>query len=54
MHKAELIDLLRRRGLLDLTVSCWNAAVVEGAVIECGECANCLEKRALIDVEASS
>jgi 7-cyano-7-deazaguanine synthase in queuosine biosynthesis len=47
MTKAELIALLNERGLLAFTVSCWNARVVDGQIQECGECANCLEKRAL-------
>jgi 7-cyano-7-deazaguanine synthase len=48
MRKAELIALLGERGLLDLTVSCWNASVVAGGIAECGECANCLEKRSIL------
>lgn len=52
MTKAQLVALLEERGLLSLTVSCWNARVQDGWILECGECANCLEKQALLTTGA--
>lgn len=51
--KVELTSLLARRGLLHLTVSCWNACVEAGVVRECGLCANCLEKAAVLNGAAT-
>jgi queuosine biosynthesis protein QueC len=53
MEKKELIAILKEQGLLHLTVSCWNAAVIDGLIVECGECANCLEKRSVVPEAAS-
>lgn len=43
-HKKDLIRLLYEKGALDLTVSCWNAQVLEDRVISCHQCANCQER----------
>ena len=45
--KVELIAILKERGLVDLTVSCWNAKVEEGVILTCGYCANCKERNAI-------
>jgi len=42
--KKELIDLLDKYQLTKMTVSCWNAKVIEGKVEVCHQCANCLER----------
>ena len=44
MWKKDIIELLRSRNLLDLTVSCWNAKIEDGQVVTCGGCAQCLER----------
>lgn len=46
--KADLVGLLSERGLLRHTVSCWNARLVGGELVECGACANCREKAAVL------
>jgi len=45
MTKAEVLKYLDEKGFLDLTVSCWNAKVVDGEIHYCGECANCKERK---------
>ncbi len=42
--KRDVIAYLERRGLLQLTVSCWNASLQDGVIVACGTCANCLER----------
>jgi len=43
----DLINLLKKKNLLQYTVSCWNAKIKKNKVIVCGECANCLERISL-------
>lgn len=45
--KKELIAVLDKRNLTELTVSCWNAQVVKGQIKICHKCANCLEREKL-------
>ncbi|MBU0999992.1 7-cyano-7-deazaguanine synthase [Patescibacteria group bacterium] len=47
--KQDLTKLLYQRGVLDLTVSCWNAKMAEGRVVSCQECANCVERNKYIN-----
>ena len=42
--KGHLMGILNRYGVLDKTVSCWNPTLKNGKVVECGKCANCVEK----------
>jgi len=46
-QKKDLINLLKKKNLLQYTVSCWNAKIKKNKVIVCGECANCLERISL-------
>lgn len=43
--KADAVAIVASRGILPLTVSCWNAKVVNSVISCCGICANCLERR---------
>jgi 7-cyano-7-deazaguanine synthase len=52
--KREVLAYLRQQGLLDLTVSCWNASLRDGAVLACGSCANCLERAEALQAGASA
>ena len=45
LYKNDLIAFLVERGLLNYTVSCWNAKLKGEKVIACGQCANCLERQ---------
>lgn len=49
MGKKDLIELLYKKGALDLTVSCWNAQVTEDRVVSCHLCANCQERNQFIE-----
>lgn len=44
MTKKELLKRLADAGILDLTVSCWNARIEENKIVSCHECANCQER----------
>ncbi len=44
MTKRQVLEFLKERDALDLTVSCWNAKVDYRQVITCHQCANCLER----------
>ncbi|MFA5895077.1 MAG: 7-cyano-7-deazaguanine synthase [Candidatus Shapirobacteria bacterium] len=44
--KLDLIKLIKSKNLLEATTSCWNAKLENDQIIECGLCANCLEKKA--------
>ena len=46
-QKKDLITLLKKKNLLQYTVSCWNAKIKKNKVTVCGECANCLERISL-------
>jgi len=51
MDKTEVANIVRSHGMLDLTVSCWNAKWEDGKVVVCNKCANCLERNANIEEE---
>jgi 7-cyano-7-deazaguanine synthase len=44
LTKSECIRMLLNEGVLESTVSCWNAKLIDNKVKECGRCANCKEK----------
>lgn len=44
MTKAQVMDLVKQKRFLHLTVSCWNASVRDGNIQVCNTCANCLER----------
>lgn len=44
LTKKDLLKRLTDAGMLDLTVSCWNARVEDSKIITCQECANCQER----------
>ncbi|MAG44509.1 hypothetical protein CL633_01335 [bacterium] len=44
LNKKELIEIVRNHGMLDLTVSCWNAQWQDGKIVVCNKCANCIER----------
>lgn len=44
MTKADVLHYLNDRSFLDLTVSCWNAKIVDNTIQTCHECANCIER----------
>jgi len=44
MTKSELLRMLEEVECSSLTISCWNAKVIDGQVTVCGTCANCLER----------
>lgn len=47
--KMELIRLLGKHHLVDLTTSCWNAKLDGDKITECHICANCLEKQSFLN-----
>lgn len=51
MDKAEVINIVRGRNMLDMTVSCWNAKWQDGKVVVCNQCANCIERNANLAME---
>lgn len=44
LTKKDLLKRLSDAGMLDLTVSCWNAQYNDGKITSCHECANCKER----------
>jgi len=42
--KESVFRILFERGIVDLTVSCWNATVANNQVVTCHNCANCVER----------
>jgi len=46
--KAELIAKLHEAEVLEKTVSCWNAQLVDDQIHVCHECANCVERDQLV------
>ena len=48
LSKQQILKIVRDRGLLDLSVSCWNAKLQDGEVITCENCVNCTEKNAAL------
>ncbi|GEM_PF-1317147 len=44
MTKAYILHYLNDRGLLEHTVSCWNARLENGEITTCRQCANCIER----------
>jgi len=52
LHKKDLIKILQENEVLEQTVSCWNAQLINGHINVCNECANCLERnKAICELE---
>lgn len=49
LDKRQILEIVKDRGLLDLSISCWNAKLRDGQVIPCGECVNCIEKNTALE-----
>lgn len=49
LSKRQILEIVKSRGLLDVSVSCWNAKLQDGQVIPCGDCVNCIEKNAALE-----
>ncbi|MBC7567000.1 MAG: 7-cyano-7-deazaguanine synthase [Pedobacter sp.] len=43
-NKIDLLRFLRSRGVLESTVSCWNASLESEQIVTCDACANCIER----------
>ena len=44
MTKIDVLQYLNDHGVIDLTVSCWNAALRDNKIQTCHTCANCVER----------
>ncbi|MDO8524851.1 MAG: 7-cyano-7-deazaguanine synthase [bacterium] len=51
MNKAEVTNIVKSRGMLDMTVSCWNAKWQNDKIIVCNQCANCVERNVNLTME---
>lgn len=51
MDKTEVVNIVRSRDMLDMTVSCWNAKWQDGKIVVCNQCANCVERNANLSME---
>jgi len=45
MTKKDVMQYLKNHYNMDKTVSCWSAKLVDGKIVACGTCANCLERQ---------